>query len=756
MEVTTCKQELALFQKLKTLNVPRQCRWLLLLLGTFFINTLSFSQTAENPQQGSNGSADDPHAVTFQNGNLHSGNAHFLEGHSIPYHLVMTGLTPGNQYILRIGMDALEGGAVAIDYVTSIFNLTPHTFFGHAAETINPLEGTGYTEATFGAGNIKLAPIPAPTHSPQAMGISDFFGGGTWVNLDAAKKNLLVYGASAVGTLTYEASAFNPALIGTNTTAPIYINIPFTASGTIAVVAWGGHIASQLDYGLETTAATEIQGAPYHSRRSGFFDGTGTIIYANEGADRSVQIDAIVVCVVTPGVIGGTQSVCSGGDPSVLTNVTAGTATGALTYQWQSNTTGCGGTFVDIVGATSATYDPPAGATVTTYYRRVTFSDGECSDFSNCVTVTVTPNPGAPTVTGGSRCGPGVVALSAGGCAGTLTWYNASSGGSVVNTGTTFSPNVASTTSYWVSCTVSGCESARTQVTATVVAIPGAPTVTGGSRCGPGIVALSAGGCAGTLTWYDASSGGSVVNTGTSFSPNVAVTTSYWVSCTVNGCESARTQVTATVVPIPAAPTVQGGGRCGPGIVALSAGGCAGTLTWYNASSGGSVVNTGTSFSPNVASTTSYWVSCTVNGCESARTQVTATVVGIPSAPTVTGGSRCGPGVVALSAGGCAGTLTWYDASSGGNVVNTGTTFSPNVASTTSYWVSCTLTGCESARTQVTATVVAIPGAPTVTGGSRCGPGVVALSAGGCAGTLTWYNASSGGSVVNTGTSFSP
>ena len=180
MEITTRSQELPRCQKLKNLLVPRQWRLLLLLLGTFFMNTLSFSQTAENPKQGSNGSQDAPHAVTFQNGNLHSGNAHFLEGHSIPYQLVMTGLVPGDQYILKIGMDALEGGAVAIDYVTSIFNLTPHTFFGHPAEDINPLEGTGYTEATFGAGNIKLAPIPAPTHSQEALGNGDFFGGGTW------------------------------------------------------------------------------------------------------------------------------------------------------------------------------------------------------------------------------------------------------------------------------------------------------------------------------------------------------------------------------------------------------------------------------------------------------------------------------------------------------------------------------------------------------------------------------------------------
>ena len=68
MEITTRSQELVRCQKLRNLKVPLQWRMLLLLLGTFFMNTLSFSQTAENPQQGSNGSADAPHAVTFQKG----------------------------------------------------------------------------------------------------------------------------------------------------------------------------------------------------------------------------------------------------------------------------------------------------------------------------------------------------------------------------------------------------------------------------------------------------------------------------------------------------------------------------------------------------------------------------------------------------------------------------------------------------------------------------------------------------------------
>ena len=82
--------------------------------------------------------------------------------------------------------------------------------------------------------------------------------------------------------------------------------------------------------------------------------------------------------------------------------------------------------------------------------------------------------------------------------------------------------------------------------------------------------------------------------------------------------------------------------------------------------------------------------------------------------PGTTGAARCGAGVVALSASGCAGgTLNWFDAQTGGTQVATGATFSPNISATTTYWVSCTTAdGCISARSSVTGT---INGNPTVT-----------------------------------------
>jgi len=87
-----------------------------------------------------------------------------------------------------------------------------------------------------------------------------------------------------------------------------------------------------------------------------------------------------------------------------------------------------------------------------------------------------------------------------------------------------------------------------------------------------------------------------------------------------------------------------------------------------------------------------------------------------PPAPPTTGDSRCGPGVVNLSASGCTGgTLKWYDAATGGNLVNSGPTFSPNLTATTTYYVACNVGGCEGPRSSVIGTIKTVPDAPDVT-----------------------------------------
>lgn len=99
---------------------------------------------------------------------------------------------------------------------------------------------------------------------------------------------------------------------------------------------------------------------------------------------------------------------------------------------------------------------------------------------------------------------------------------------------------------------------------------------------------------------------------------------------------------------------------------------------------------------------------CTTNGA-------TLTVNPLPSAPSGTGGSRCGTGTVDISATpGLGETIDWYDASSGGNLLLSGNAnyTTPSISVTTSYYAEArnTTTDCVSAtRTEVIAIVYPTP-----------------------------------------------
>src|SRR5439155_10050667 len=134
----------------------------------------------------------------------------------------------------------------------------------------------------------------------------------------------------------------------------------------------------------------------------------------------------------------------------------------------------------------------------------------------------------APSSTGASRCGTGLVPLMASGCTGgTLKWYDAASAETQVNKGTSFPTRRSAKMTFYVSCTsAAGCEGPRTPVTGTINDIPAAPSATGASGCGTGVLTLRALGCTGgTLKWYDAAIAGTQVNTGTSYAANLSAST---------------------------------------------------------------------------------------------------------------------------------------------------------------------------------------------------------------------------------------
>lgn len=130
------------------------------------------------------------------------------------------------------------------------------------------------------------------------------------------------------------------------------------------------------------------------------------------------------------------------------------------------------------------------------------------------------------------------------------------------------------------------------------------------------------------LRWYTVPVGGIPSATAPVPNTNTAGAQLYYVSQTINTCESLRDTVTVTIIPKPAAPGVSPLNLCrGAAAGPLTAAGQ--NLLWYIAAAGG----TGSSQAPipatGTAGATSYYVSQTVNGCESDRTAVLVTVFSV-------------------------------------------------------------------------------------------------------------------------------
>lgn len=156
----------------------------------------------------------------------------------------------------------------------------------------------------------------------------------------------------------------------------------------------------------------------------------------------------------------------------------------------------------------------------------------------------------SPIVFSATRCDPGTMILTASGCSGTYNWFNTSSGGTSLGTGTSFTtPHLTNTTTYYVNCTNSAsCTSTRRAVFAYI----GSPTITttNGTGCNiPVSVTLTAAGCTGgTYNWYSSPAGGSSLGTGSTFlTPLINITTDYYVSCTIGSCVTARVVATAAI-----------------------------------------------------------------------------------------------------------------------------------------------------------------------------------------------------------------
>jgi len=300
-----------------------------------------------------------------------------------------------------------------------------------------------------------------------------------------------------------------------------------------------------------------------------------------------------------------------------------------------------------------------------------------------------------------------------------FNWYDQPTGGTPLAsaTGTYTTPALTANTTYYVEAVRTGCTDAseRTAVVITTNAIPAAPVVTNNNItvCEGQTATFVAQSIPGvTVNWYSAATGGTLLGTGNTFtSPVLSGDTSYYAEALSGGtCISpARTQVTATISPLPIAPglTSPSATICDGDVAVLSVASPAANTTynWYSAATGGTILYTGANFTtPALHANTNYYVEAVNNnGCSSsARTQGTVTVQPKPADPTLAAGATT------ISAGQTATitvtnaqtgiTYNWYTSAISTSPVFTGATYTtPILSANTTYYVNAVnSTGCTS------------------------------------------------------------
>jgi gliding motility-associated-like protein len=218
-----------------------------------------------------------------------------------------------------------------------------------------------------------------------------------------------------------------------------------------------------------------------------------------------------------------------------------------------------------------------------------------------------------------SICGSGNVVLEAYASSATATilWFDSLTGGVPIANGNTFTtPNINLTNPYYVLASENGCEEgSRVPVLANVIEIPTIVSVTDNVVCDTASGTLSASPSAGVVNWYDRITGGNLLATGNSFvTPNLNMTTTYYVDATENGCTSpTRTPVTLTVqkTPIPTANVNQSFCDIDNALISdLSITGS--NILWYQDDVSIVPLDLG-----DVLSNKTYYATQTINGCES-------------------------------------------------------------------------------------------------------------------------------------------
>ncbi|WEK18844.1 MAG: putative Ig domain-containing protein [Candidatus Pedobacter colombiensis] len=511
--------------------------------------------------------------------------------------------------------------------------------------------------------------------------------------------------------------------------------------------------------------------------------GDGTC--ANNAASAKVVTVTVNRNGTAADIVAADKSTCSG----TAVVLTASSTLNNAVFSWYRDAA-----LADLA-VRSSSFTTPALTVTTKYYVTVSANDVCANDAANAkvVTVTVNRNGVASDITLADKtiCSGTAAILSASSAVPlpVFKWYRDASLTDLAFEGPNFTtPALTLTTKYYVTVSGTGV-CANDMNTAKVVTV----TVTRNGEvkdiisadqtiCSGQTAALTV--SSGTVnnavfTWYRDAGLTDVAFRGTNVTTPILITTTrYYVTVSGDGvCENlpgSAKMVTVTVNPVPNVPII---GPANPTV-------CSGDATiltvqnpqagityeWYTAAVGGTLLNTGISYTtgPLNANVDYYLQATNASNCGSVsgRVKITVTVTNRPQPPSVVLGTvnTCiGSGATLAVSNVVAGvTYNWYATATSTDVLGSGATFTspPATTTTTTYYVEAKSGNCTStSRTPVVVNAGALPNPPaTVSGaGNPVCPGstiVLTVNNPDPAFKYVWFSAQTGGTVLAEGNSF--
>jgi len=273
-------------------------------------------------------------------------------------------------------------------------------------------------------------------------------------NVDNASNNNIYYAGSPDAThlIYYDVTNSAQILVDYQALAAIAPgeNVSFTENTAFDPIVNG---VIRPDAGIPTYA--ESRATPLASVTTDFEAGVRSLATPDMGADEGTftfRFPPLPDCVNYVSPANSAIDICSYSNVQLkwTAAITGGPAT--LGYDVYFGTNPSPGFVTNV---STLFYNVPSLLPNTTYYWQI-IPKNLTGDASGCsIQSFTTIDAGITGITGDTRCGSGTVNLSASG-SGSFNWYTTASGGTPIFVGPAYSPNIPSTTDYWVSASNGG------------------------------------------------------------------------------------------------------------------------------------------------------------------------------------------------------------------------------------------------------------------------------------------------------------